>query len=347
MNMKSSKLLLFLLSAMIASVAHGGTINISLVTVGDPGNLPDPLTGYGAVPYVYQIGEYDVTVGQYCQFLNAVAKADTYGLYNTGMAPRPLGAFPTLGVAQSGSSGKYSYSVAGSYSQAANCPIFDVSWGDAARFVNWLANGQPTGPEGPLTTENGTYSLNGGTSNAALMTVSRNPGSTWVLPNVNEWYKSAYYSGGGTASAYWTYATQSDTTPSNVLSATGTNNANFVGSVVEPPSYGATDPVNYLTPVGAFAASPSAYGTYDQNGDVDQWNETAYGGTARGCRGGAFGDGAGQMLSTTNDGSLPTNTSSEFGFRVAYVPEPASLWLLFAGAVVKSMIVVFRRLSKE
>ena len=43
-------------------------------------------TGYGAVGYVYQMGKYDVTVGQYCQFLNAVAATDTYGLYNSYMA---------------------------------------------------------------------------------------------------------------------------------------------------------------------------------------------------------------------------------------------------------------------
>src|SRR5208283_4608987 len=90
-----------------------GETSLQLVTVGDPGNVADPDTGYGSVSYVYQMGEYDVTVGQYCQFLNAVAKTDTYGLYNTGMALRPLGAFWTLGIAQSGSPGNYSYSVAG------------------------------------------------------------------------------------------------------------------------------------------------------------------------------------------------------------------------------------------
>ena len=172
--MKTKSLFLAVVAtACIAAVANGGTIDIPLVTVGDPGNLPDPATGnqYGAVPYVYQIAEFDTTLGQYCQFLNAVAKTDTYGLYNTAMAVRvpyvipQVGAFLTLGIAQSGTSGNYSYSVAGSYSQAANCPISDVSWGDAARFVNWLANGQPTGPEGPGTTETGTYTLNGGTSN--------------------------------------------------------------------------------------------------------------------------------------------------------------------------------------
>jgi hypothetical protein len=56
---------------------------------------------------------------------------------------------------QSGSSGSDSYSVTGSDPQAANCPIFDLTWGDAARFCNWLQNGQPTGAEGAGTTETG------------------------------------------------------------------------------------------------------------------------------------------------------------------------------------------------
>ena len=52
-----------------------GAASLEFVTVGDPGNAADTATGslYGSVPYVYQMGKYDVTVGQYCQFLNAVA----------------------------------------------------------------------------------------------------------------------------------------------------------------------------------------------------------------------------------------------------------------------------------
>ena len=60
------------------------------------------------------------------------------------------------------------------------------------------------------------------------------------------------------------------TAPSNLLSASGTNNANY------NPNYGTgpyTDPVNLLTPVGSFADSPGPYDTYDMGGDVDQWNE--------------------------------------------------------------------------
>jgi len=323
MNTKSTWIFSIILLACLAALASASTITIPLVTVGDPGNVADPATGYGNVNYVYQIAEYDVTIGQYTAFLNAVAEtSDPYGLYNTGMALRPLGAFWTLGIAQSGSLGNYSYSVAGSYSQAGNCPIFDVSWGDSVRFVNWLANGQPTGPEGPGTTETGTYTLSGATTNAALMAVTRNPGSTWVLPTTNEWYKSAYYVGGGTNAGYWTYATQSNTPPSSVLSATGTNNAN----------YSSTDFANILTPVGSFAASPSAYGTYDQSGDVWQWTETPSSALYRDTRGGSFSDVGGALAKSVEGATDPVLAGPPLGFRVAYVPEPSTAAMLIAAA---------------
>jgi len=65
----------------------GGQTSISLVPVGNPGNANDT-TGYGSVGYNYSIDKYDVTLGQYTQFLNAVAKTDTYGLYNSYMRKR-------------------------------------------------------------------------------------------------------------------------------------------------------------------------------------------------------------------------------------------------------------------
>ena len=106
------------------------------------------------------MGKYDVTVGQYSSsstpWRKRIPTACTIVAWAT--------ASPTVDITQSGSSGNYSYSVTGSYGQAANCPIFDVSWGDAARFCNWLQNDQPDGAEGPGTTETGAYTLNGATS---------------------------------------------------------------------------------------------------------------------------------------------------------------------------------------
>ena len=49
----------------------GGDTSLSFVTVGDPGNVADT-NGFGSVPYAYQMGTYDVTLGQYTAFLNAV-----------------------------------------------------------------------------------------------------------------------------------------------------------------------------------------------------------------------------------------------------------------------------------
>jgi len=346
MNTKSIWIFSVILVASLAGLASAGTISIPLVTVGDPGNVADPATGYGSVPYTYSIGEYDVTIGDYTAFLNAVAvNGDPYGLYNSAMAPGngPAYGFRTLGIARSGSSGNYSYSVAGSYSQAANCPIYDVSWGDACRFINWLANGQPTGAEGPGTTETGTYTLNGGTSNLALMQVSRNPGSTWVLPTVDEFYKAAYYVGGSTNAGYWTYPTQSNTPPSNVLSSSGTNNANFSGNGASLSS----DLVNALTPVGAFADSPGRYGTYDMGGDVWQWNETPYNNLGRAQRGGSYASADGALIADTYNIAIPALTDPNVGFRVAYVPEPSSVAMLAAAVAICIFVTLTRPSSSE
>jgi hypothetical protein len=160
MNTKSTWILSFLVFACLAALASAGTISIPLVTVGDPRNVVDPTTGYGAVPYVYEIGEYDVTTAQYTAFLNAVATAgDPYGLYSTGMGTD----LHAVGITLS-SSGAALYAVNGN----GNVPVLDVSWGDAARFVSWLANGRPTGPEGTHTTEAGSYTLDGARTNTAL-----------------------------------------------------------------------------------------------------------------------------------------------------------------------------------
>ena len=89
--------------------------------------------------------------------------------------------------------------------------------------------------------------------------MTRNPGAVYCLPSLDEWYKAAYYN--PSSGTYWLYPTQSNTPPSNVLSSTGTNNAN----------YGYT---NGLTPVGSFAGSPGPYGTFDQGGELFQWSDT-------------------------------------------------------------------------
>jgi len=89
--------------ALSGSLAAGGVI-YEVVPIGDPGN-PADTTSYGAVSYDYYIGKFEVTIGQYAAFLNAVAKADPNGLYSTQMANNAT----TSGIDRTGVSGAYEY----------------------------------------------------------------------------------------------------------------------------------------------------------------------------------------------------------------------------------------------
>jgi formylglycine-generating enzyme len=290
--------------------ASSAAITIQTVPVGNAGNAADT-TGYGKVDYNYNIGEYDVTSSQYTVFLNAVAATDTYGVYNSEMAGTAVG---NPGIIQSGSSGSYTYSVAAG---RGNYPVTNVTFWDATRFANWLDNGEPTGAEGPGTTETGTYTLT--PTGIANNTVTRNANYTWAVTSENEWYKAAYYTPlGGTGNSnpnYWLYPTQSNTI--------STSQANY-----EPAGF--NNAVGDTTPVGSYPY-PSYYGTYDQGGDVYQWNESIYDGSNRGLRGGSCVSADIYMQSGADENDNATEILNIFGFRVSQVPEPASVGILVIG----------------
>ena len=312
-SLKAFSVWLAALACLLAAPA--GAVSIDMVTVGNAGNTND--TGLiGAVAYDYQIGKYDVTIGQYTAFLNAVAATDTYSLYNSSMGTDGN----IKGISRTGGSDSYTYSVLGS----ANRPITYVSWWDSARFSNWMANGQPTGAQTSTTTENGAYNVNGATSGDAVAKNLTNPNTsaapTFFIPNQNEWYKAAYYSptlnsGSG---GYYAYATQSNTAPGNVVGIL-VNQANYnngVYSVTQNGSYSGSQ--NYLTDVGAFTNSGSSYGTFDQSGNVYQWNDLdGAPGSSRGLRGGNWGDNAFNVSSSSSDSGAPSDEYFYIGFRLA------------------------------
>lgn len=132
---------------------------------------------------------------------------------------------------------------------------------------------------------------------------------------------------------YWTYPTQSNTGPINSLPDTG-NHANFFNQF-GTGNGGYTDPNNYLTSVGAFNLSPGPSGTFDQGGDVFQWNETLFrpGSADRTIRGGSFNYYLGGLDSMSRAPGPAMNGAPGIGFRVASVPEPNSTILLLAGIV--------------
>ncbi|HLB34404.1 MAG TPA: hypothetical protein VJK54_09260, partial [Chthoniobacterales bacterium] len=96
----------------------------------------------------------NVTVSQYCDFLNAVAASDPHHLGDRlGGGERRKSKL----ILRTGSSEHYHYEVVPG---CKNLPITNINWFDQVRFCNWMENGQPIGLQGPETTEDGVYTLN-------------------------------------------------------------------------------------------------------------------------------------------------------------------------------------------
>ncbi len=261
--------------------------------------MHDGTSDYGSVGYEYSIGKYEVTNAQYAAFLNAVAtSSDPYGLYNENM-----GTSIHAGIIRTMISGSYLYNVKDGYALK---PVMYVSFYDALRFINWLNSG---------TTEDGAYTFNSQTNE--YLGATHNVGATYWLPTEDEWYKAAYYDPtldlgiGG----YWDFPTRS-----NTISTADANYDSYVGTVTDVGTYD----------------NESYYGTYDQAGNVWEWNETFIGGN-RFFRGGRWVDPSDSLSAFVRIGNGPTSEFSHIGFRVAslysgdeqdIIPEPLSMGLL-------------------
>lgn len=311
-----TKLILRFLAAAAAIGFFGAYADNSLAvvtfdwaTIGDAGNAPDTLemtkcpgnctgdgtTGYGAVDYTYRISTTHVTNTQYAEFLNSVDPAGDVaeaainppfpqpphvdGIYNPNMS---LSSSPNIGVTRTGGIDYTASSVVGSkYSVKPgqeNYPATWISWNAAARFANWLHNGQGSGD-----TESGVY--NNIPASAFDPIPPREEGATYFLPSEDEFYKAAYYdpTKNNGLGGYWQYGVQSDTAPTAEGPVGGSTSANYARTDGSPGPGGDTfwqtgfsgfqEGVDYLTDVGAYINSTSYYGLYDTEGLVHQWTD--------------------------------------------------------------------------
>jgi len=310
----------------LSTVVFGVTIDYT--PVGNPGNAANGATGWGAVSDVFKISKYETTNTQYTEFLNKVDAAGTNpnGVYNALMGSDVTGGIIFTSTASAGS--KYSVKpgapagtpAATSYG---TMPVLFTSWFSAARFSNWLQNGQVTGT---ASMETGAYTLNGQTSGAIP---ARNAGATNYLPSRDEWYKAGFYNGAG--ATYTMYATNTTSTPTNTITnVTLANVANY-GAAATPT----ISPIN----VDAYTNSTSYYGALSMFGNATEYTDTAGTGANAG-RPQVF---SGSWATVLADAGLWSKTgaaifrnsnitTSQIGFRVAAaVPEPATIALASVG----------------
>jgi len=261
----------------------------------------NPIGGYGIVNTNYRIGVYEITNDQWNKF-----KAE-------------------LGVPVTGDPSD-AYDVE-PYWTGTNVPTNEVSWYEAAQFVNWLNTS---------TGHQAAYKFTGtqGTSGYALATWSaaeaaggtnlyRHKDAFYFLPTEDEWVKAAYWNG----TSLQTYATKPGDTlhQGDGVSGTGWN--------YYDDGY-ATDPYG---PWDVGSGSEELNGTFDMMGNVWEWMESPYSsgdyGTTseRGLRGGSCRHGDYSFVSSLRIDLPPFGEGTTVGFRVASVPEPCSLMLLVFG----------------
>lgn len=136
--------------------------------------------------------------------------------------------------------------------------------------------------------------------------------SYWI-PDKNEWYKSAYFN--NNTNTYSSYATSFNTSPTPAtVSINGDGNSGGIGNFVNFDKGANWNNLNgNVTTVGT-NGGPSAYGTYDQNGNVKEWSDdisTKY----KPCLGGSWSDNLSDLTDIKD--LLLTRETDSIGFRVA------------------------------
>ena len=301
--------------------AHAGTVtfgsganqfNMEFVTIGNPGNAADtdanalPLNA-GAVGYTYDIGKFEVSEGMIAKYNANFGTANGLVISTTTRGP--------------------------------DKPAANITWNEAARFVNWLntsTGNQPAYKFAVGSDINANIDLWApGEAGYDSSNRYRNSLAKYFLPNSNEWYKAAYYNPSN--STYYDFANGSDTAPLSVTGGTSDNTAVYQADDLSFTQTGPADVTN--------AGGLSPYGVMGLNGNIREWEESSFdllnsaGSSNRARRGGSFGSFSFDLKSSSRITGAPNNTGNITGFRVAGlpssapVPEPTSMAIFGLGAM--------------
>ena len=326
--------------ALVSLAATAFGVTIDYTPVNNAGNAANVSTGWGAVSNVFKIAKYETSNEQYKDFLNKVDASGTNpnGVYNAQMGSDSLGGITFNAGGSSGA--KYTVKTGTSPGGVAytNMPVLFTTWFSAARFTNWLQNGQQTNSS---SMETGAYTLNNQTSGNIP---ARNAGATDFLPSRDEWYKAGFYD--GNTVAYKTWPTDSNAQPTNTVSnLTLANVANY-GSTSTPT----LSPIS----VGSYINTTSPYGAFDMFGNATEYTDTAGTGADLGRPQVFSGSWATTVASAGSWNSTAagifrssTTATGQVGFRVAAVPEPATIALASVGIASLAGLDWMKRRKKK
>ena len=283
------------------------TFTIDFVRVGSAGNAADT-TGYGAVPYEYRVGTYEVTQ-------DAVTKAMASGLADV---------------------------TAGEWT--GNQPVAPFSWYEAAAFVNWLNTSSGKTAAYDLTFSSGSWSMALWSSEQAWTAggtnLYRNKNAFYFLPSENEWYKAAYYNAAG--ANYFLFPTASNIDPIAVASGTNANTANYNFAGLQPAAVtdaGGLSPV--LTMGQGGNVSEWMESAFDGTNSSASQDRAVRGGSYQSVY--YPGIITNPLISSARGIGVPSNEIRNLGFRVASVPEPSTYALMALAGLTCSGWQMFRR----
>ena len=274
----------------------GNEFTIDFVNIGHAGNAADTTT-YGAVPYEYRVGKYEISQ-------DTITKATASGMANV---------------------------TAGSWT--GNQPAAYISWYEAAAFVNFLNTDSGKTAAYDLTISNGIWSMALWSSEQAWTAggtnLYRNKDAYYFLPSENEWYKAAYYNAAGTN--YFLYPTASSSVPTAVASGTDAGSAVY-NNVASVPAIVAS--AGGLSPYGTMGQGGNVWewseSAFDGTNSSSSESRAIRGGDWQDPE-------LYLRSSSRNLSGIPTSVSNIMGFRVASVPslsipEPSTYALLLLGA---------------
>ena len=274
----------------------GNEFTIDFVDIGHAGNAADTTT-YGAVPYEYRVGKYEISQ-------DTITKATASGMANV---------------------------TAGSWT--GNQPAAYISWYEAAAFVNFLNTDSGKTAAYDLTISNGIWSMALWSSEQAWTAggtnLYRNKDAYYFLPSENEWYKAAYYNAAGTN--YFLYPTASSSVPTAVASGTDAGSAVY-NNVASVPAIVAS--AGGLSPYGTMGQGGNVWewseSAFDGTNSSSSESRAIRGGDWQDPE-------LYLRSSSRNLSGIPTSVSNIMGFRVASVPslsipEPSTYALLLLGA---------------